>query len=76
MAGDRHVRPETLIDTGWIATTGGSVLAPELPTCNNSTYDFFVIRKELQHTVAGVQSFEDGGTTPHFPVRLLRGGDG
>ena len=78
MAGDWNVTPDALVGIGWVATTGGMVLAPELPTCNNSTYDFFVICKELQHAVerGGVRRLEDGCTNPHFPVRLLLRGDG
>ena len=52
------------------------MVAPALETCNSSTYDFFVVSKELLHAVAGVQRLEDGGTKPHFPVRLLLRGDG
>ena len=76
MAGDWNMDPRTLNAAGWVDTTGGVIIAPALETCNKSTYDFFVVSKELQHAVAGLQRIDDGGTKPHFPVRLLLKGNG
>ena len=76
MAGDWNMEPSTLNSAGWVDTTGGVVVAPALVTCNSSTYHFFVASRELQHAVVGLQRIEDGGTKPHFPVRLLLRGNG
>ena len=53
----------------------GDIFATPLPTCNDSTYDFFVVHSSLAHAVAGVQRVEDGGCTPHWQSRLLLRGD-
>ena len=55
--------------------TGGVIFATSLPTCNESTYDFFVVHRSLAHAIFGVQRVEDGGCTPHWQSRLLIRGD-
>ncbi len=52
------------------------MVAPCLPTCNDSTYDYFVVAQGLEQCVAGVQRIEYGGFAPHWPARLLLRGDG
>ena len=67
--------PEMLRTTNWLNVVGGVVVAPAAPTCNGSTYDFFVVAAGLECAVAGVQRLDDAGHEPHWPARLLlRGG--
>ena len=75
LGGDWNMTPATLIASNWLSTVDGVIVAPELPTCNSSVYDFFVISKSLVHAVAGGQRIEDAGLHPHWPVRLLLRGD-
>ena len=49
----------------------GIVFACELPTCNDSSYDYFVVSHNIAHAVAGVQRLDDSGLNPHHPCRLL-----
>ena len=54
---------------------GGAIAATQLVTCNESTYDYFVVHRSLSHAVVGVQRLEDGGMNPHWASRLLLRGD-
>ena len=74
-AGDWNISPQTLASSGWLDMVGGVIFATELPTCNENTYDFFVVHRSLAHAVAGVQRLEDGGMNPHWPTRLIIRGD-
>ena len=47
------------------------IFATQLPTCHQSTYDFFVVHRSIAHEVVAVQRLEDGGLYPHYPSRLL-----
>ena len=67
--------PSMLQSTSWPTIVKGRIVAPLLPTCNESTYDFFVVADALAHVVRGVQRVEDAGLKPHFPSRLLIAGD-
>ena len=74
-AGDWNMSPETLAQSGWLKVVGGVVFAKTLPTCNASTYDYFVVSKGLEPSVAGIQRIDDAGRHPHWPSRLLIRGD-
>ena len=63
------------LKTLWPLMVGGVIFATELPTCNDSTYDFFVVHRSIAHAVVGVQRIEDGGLNPHSVTRLLIRGD-
>ena len=43
--------------------------------CNDSVYDFFVVKRSIAHAVVGVQRLSDGGLNPHWPARLFLRGD-
>ncbi len=75
VGGDWNIPPEVLAAARWPETVGGKIFATGLPTCNESTYDFFVVHHSLAHAVVGVQRLEDGGFTPHWATRLLLRGD-
>ena len=67
---DANMSPQTLRDSGWLEMIKGSIVAPSLPTCFASTYDYFVVSSDLSAAVAGVQVLSNAGTFPHKPVRL------
>ena len=75
VAGDWNISPQTLIDSDWPNIVNGVVFATALATCNDNTYDFFVVQRSLVHAVVGVQRLEDGGLSPHWPSRLILRGD-
>ena len=75
LGGDWNIPPELLKASKWLEMVDGVIFATPLPTCNDSTYDFFVVHSSLAHAVAGVQRVEDGGCTPHWQSRLLLRGD-
>lgn len=55
VAGDWHCTPADLAQTGWPELVGGVIVAPDAPTCNGKTYDFFVVSKSIAHAVFSVQ---------------------
>ena len=63
LGGDWNITPDLLKASKWLDMVGGVVFATSLPTCNDSTYDFFVVHRSLAHAVV-VQRIEDGGCTP------------
>ena len=67
--------PETLVNSGWVESIGGIVVATKANTCNASTYDYFIVAKCLAHAIRGVQIIGDSVFLPHKPVRLLIAGD-
>jgi hypothetical protein len=73
--GDWNIEPEVLRASKWLEMVGGVIFATPLATCNNSTYDYFVVHKSIAHAVVGVQRIEDGGMNPHWVARLLVRGD-
>ena len=75
LAGDWNITSAMLRSTSFLNAVGGVVFAPELPTCNESTYDFFVVSSDIAAAIAGVQRVDDAGLNPHWPVRLLVRGD-
>ena len=61
--------------SGFLAIVGGLLIAPSNPTCNDNTYDYYVISKTLNRAVVGVQRVDGIGMNPHRPAcLLLRGG--
>ena len=74
IAGNWNITPAMLQQTGWLGIVQGAVVAPDAPTCNNSTYDFFVVAATLHPAVLGVSCIFDAGFTPHLPVRLYLAG--
>lgn len=72
--------PTTLSSSGWLALVDGMVVAPSLPTCNGSTYDYFVVSKGLLPAVVGIHRVDDAGLLANSlslatPSRLLLRGD-
>jgi len=70
VGGDWNMTPQDLLNSNWPSIVKGHVHAPALPTCNDSTYDFFVVSNELNGAVKGVVRLSDGGCKPHWAVRL------
>ena len=50
-------------------------MAPQAPTCKESSFDYFVVSDSLRHAVAAIQRIDDAGLSPHWPARLLLRGD-
>jgi len=75
VAADWNMPPKVLAQSRWLDMTQGVIFATQLPTCNESTYDYFVVHRSLARAVVGVQRIEDGGMNPHFASRLLIRGD-
>ncbi len=75
LGGEWNISPESLRASKWLDLVGGVIFATTLPTCNDNTYDFFVVHRSLAHAVVGVQRIEDGGCNPHWFTRLLLRGD-
>ena len=71
LGGDWNMTPQLLETTNWLRMVQGVVVAPTAPTCNGSTYDFFVVSAGLRPAVAAVQRLDDAGLHPHWPARLL-----
>ena len=74
IGGDWNCSPEDLAATGWVQRVGGVIKAPAGPTCNDNTYDFFVVSKSIADDVNSVHLIGDAGLSPHHPVRLIMRG--
>ena len=70
IGGDWNLTPKALTDSQWPSIVKGVIHAPHLPTCNASTYDYFVVSQDLSDAVVGVRRLSDGGCNPHWTVRL------
>ncbi len=46
-------------------------MAPPHPTCNDNTYDYFVVSRSLAHAVLGASRILDVDPSPHYPTRLF-----
>ena len=68
--GDWNLSPEVLQASGWVEEVCGKVLCPSMPTCKNSTIDYFVVDRRFVHAVVYVKRLEGFGITPHYPVRM------
>ena len=75
VGGDWNVFPGTLAASRWPDMVNGKIYATSLATCNDETYDFFVVHNSISHAVAGVQRLDDGGCSPHWTTRLFIKGD-
>ena len=75
IGGDWNISPQLLESCGWLDVIHGKIVATPLPTCNGSTYDFFVVSRSIAHAVVGVSRIDDAGFKPHFPSRLYIAGD-
>ena len=70
VGGDWNMTPKALLDSNWPSIVKGHIHAPALPTCNDSTYDFFLVSSSLNEAVRGIVRLSDGGCKPHWTVRL------
>ena len=74
-SGDWNINPSTLAGSRWLEQVGGVIFATHLSTCNDNTYDYFVVSKSLAKMVVGVQRLQDAGNNPHWGSRLIVRGD-
>ncbi len=74
LGGDFNMEPKVISDSGWLDTIGGIIVALQLPTCHQHTYDFFSVDKRLKSFILGIQRIEDAGFSLHWPSRLLMKG--
>ena len=49
----------------------GTVVAPQVSTCNSRVIDFFVVSEGLSHAALAAYTIGDGGFYPHSAVRLI-----
>ena len=63
--------PQELLATGFPSRVKGVVFAPDAPTCNDQTYDFFVVSKDIADEVVSIHVVTDAGFNPHSPARLI-----
>ena len=71
IGGDWNCTPEELNATRWLKRVSGVIVAPAAPTCNDSTYDFFVVHRSIVHLVHSVHKVADAELSPHSPARLI-----
>ena len=71
LTGDFNMDPEVIADTQWVRQVNGTVVAPELPTCHRSTYDYFVVSSGMAPSVIGATRVSNAGYNPHYPARLF-----
>ena len=71
IGGDWNCTPQDLAATGWLQKVGGTIHAPTAPTCNDSVYDFFVVKTCISSGVQSTHKIGDAGCTPHSPARLI-----
>ena len=71
LGGDWNCTPQELRDTGWLQKVGGTIHAPAAATCNESVYDFFVVKSCISDGVQSTHKIGDAGYTPHSPARLI-----
>ena len=71
VSGDWNLSPEVLEAARWPEVVGGKIFATKLPTCNQETYDYFVVHSSIAHSVVGVQRMAAGGFSAHFATRLF-----
>ena len=64
-----------MASSDWLEVVNGIIVAPSEPTCNGNVFDFFVVHKGLEPSIAGVPRLEDAGLSPHWHARLLIRGD-
>ena len=69
------MNPTTLAASRWLEMVDGVIFAPQLPTCHDNVYDYFVVHKSLAIAVVGVLRVLDGFLSPHWVSRLLIRGD-
>ena len=75
VAGDWNVPPHVLQNAAWLKVAKGTIYATQLTTCNDHTYNYFVVSHCLGPAVVGVQRLDDGAMYPHHPSRLILRGE-
>ena len=71
VGGDWNCSPEELKASGWLKRVKGVIVAPAAPTCNDNTFDYFVVHRSIAHLVHSVHKVADAGLSPHSPARLI-----
>lgn len=75
LSGNFNMASEMLRRSGWVEAVNGVIVATTMPTCNGAVYDDLVVSKGLEDVVLGVQRLDRAGLEPHYPVRLVLGGN-
>jgi hypothetical protein len=71
VGGDWNLTPEQVSSTNILEIMCGQIVAPTMPTCHQSVYDYFIVPKCIAHAVIAVQRIDDAGLSPHWPTRLV-----
>ena len=74
VAGDWNVTPQQLQAASWDKIVKGAIKHPKEATCNGKVYDFFVVSRSIEASVAAVSRLDNGGFSPHSAVRLFLSG--
>jgi hypothetical protein len=74
LRGDWNGTPQELAETSWLQKVGGIIHAPNAATCNDSVYDFVVVKSSISDGVQCARKIGDAGYTPHSPARLVFNG--
>ena len=69
--GDWNLTPQQVGSTNILDVMCGQIVAPTMPTCHQSVYDYFVVPRCIAHAVVAVQRIDDAGLSPHWPTRLV-----
>ena len=70
VGGDWNMSPKTLTEANFPSIVKGRIHAPPQPTCNDKTYDYFLVSSDISDSVVSVKRLVDGGCKPHWTVRL------
>jgi hypothetical protein len=71
IGGDFNLPPDVVRSCGWLSLVAGVIAAPGEATCNEQTYDYFIVSETLKHAIVAVSRVVDAGISPHSPSRLL-----
>ena len=71
LGGDFNMTPSELLATGFPGRVKGVIFAPSVATCNDNTYDYFVVSERIEHAVQACVRVDETGISPHSPSRLL-----
>ena len=71
VGGDWNCTPEELAQTNWLKIVKGTVVAPQVSTCNSRVIDFFVVSEGMSQAAPAAYTIGDGGFYPRSAVRLI-----
>ena len=70
LSGDWNMTPDVVAKSGFLGMINGTIVSPELETCIDKVYDYFVVTNNFVHAVAGVQRVDGVGKSPPLPCEI------